>query len=315
MAEFRLVVKAPGYMNSVWSHHINKALFTLPAQRVFTRRSKIFTLGSCFAVEVRKVLKKKGIAVYPEFDKMPLQADRYRMGGLPDRENFNYYNTFSIEQELARAIGVWTPDEDDIWQIKDQWWESGECAFQDPYRRCVFGRTEGDLRKASSSLSEAVQAGVRNADGFLITLGLIEVWKKHNNHKVACMHPGYEFGGGESETYFHLSDYHENLENLEKIVSHLHQANPRAEIVFTVSPVPLGKTFTNNDVFTANMESKSLLRTAAAEVCRKHDHVHYFQSYDIANALRNIYVDDGRHVRPEVVSLIVNGFVDAFFAP
>ena len=175
-------------MNSMWSRHVNNALFTLPAQRIFTRNSKIFTLGSCFAVEVRKVLKKRKIAVYPEFEKMTLCADRYRIGGLPDRENFNYYNTFSIEQELARTIGAWNPEEDDIWQVDDHWWDSGEPVYQDPYRRCVFGRTEGDLRRASSQLSEAVQAGVRNADGFLITLGLIEVWKKHNNQNKSEKH-------------------------------------------------------------------------------------------------------------------------------
>lgn len=313
MSNFKLVVKDQGTANKYWSRFNEKFIQTIPLNPIFNTDSKIFTLGSCFAVEIRKVLKERGFSVFPRLDELELDPDRFLIGNLPDRENFNYYNTFSIEQEFARAVGLWQQQDDDYWQVEDNWW-GGDKAFQDPYRRCVFGKTLDDVRHATRLLDSVVHNGMKAADGFLITLGLIEVWKIKHNQRVACMEPGYNEGGGLDETEFYLSDFEENVRNLEHIVEHIGVLNPNANIVFTVSPVPLGRTFTDNDVYVANMESKSLLRTAAAQVCRRHNHVHYFQSYDICNAIKNPFIEDGRHVQPDVVKMIVNGFISSFFS-
>jgi GSCFA family len=91
--------------------------------------------------------------------------------------------------------------------------------------------------------------------------------------------------------------------------------NPAAHLILTVSPVPLGSTFAPGlDHAIANTESKSILRAVAGELVRKDDHVHYFHSYELVmHASRGeVFLDDGRHVRPEYVAGIMQDFEKAF---
>jgi hypothetical protein len=87
--------------------------------------------------------------------------------------------------------------------------------------------------------------------------------------------------------------------------------------VVTVSPVPLGSTYTAQDVVVANTESKSILRAVAARVCHEFPNVHYFPAYEMCivfeRSKRNdVYENDGRHVMPETVSEIISSFLEAF---
>ncbi len=70
--------------------------------------------------------------------------------------------------------------------------------------------------------------------------------------------PGrYEFG---------VLTYPEVMSALERIHRVLSEhGHTDVQILVTVSPVPLGATFTGTDVVLANTYSKSLLRTAAGE--------------------------------------------------
>ena len=69
-------------------------------------------------------------------------------------------------------------------------------------------------------------------------------------------------------------------------------------------------TFTKNDVYVANMESKSLLRAVAGQVCREEENVHYFPSFEIATALHGKgHNEDGRHVREQTVFEITSAFM------
>ena len=126
------------------------------------------------------------------------------------------------------------------------------------------------------------------------------------------MSPGYALGGGQDELEFHLSTVGENFENLKATVRLIRSVRPDAPIVFTVSPVPLTATFTQQDVFVANMESKSTLRVAAAEVCRSFEGVHYFPSYEVCTAIGDVYEADGRHIKRHVVQSIVKLFLAQF---
>ena len=66
----------------------------------------------------------------------------------------------------------------------------------------------------------------------------------------------------------------------------------------------LGATFTDADVFLATMESKSTLRAVAGQLAAEFDRVHYFPSYEICQ-MGNPFSPDGRHVRSDVVAMIV----------
>ena len=168
------------------------------------------------------------------------------------------------------------------------------------------------LNRATADLDACIRDGLLTADLFLITLGLTEVWQKTDNHRFVCANPGYMKGGGWFDTRFRLSTFEENHANLEKTVALIKEINPAARIVLTVSPVPLGGTFSSSDVLVANMESKSILRAAAGQICRTQEDAAYFPVYEMCNAIGDIYTEDGRHVRPEIVRDIVDTFCHSY---
>ncbi len=306
-------LKLAEVQNPLWKNYNESKTLTLPIYKHLNPDTKVFAMGSCFAVEIREALIKAGIDVYPKYKAIPIDHEEYIIGALPDRDNINYYHTFAIRQEFERYHDIWSQKENDYWKLKDRFWTTPQDdVFQDPYRRTVLGKTPELLNKANNLVTQCTQDGMESADLFLITLGLIEVWRKKDNGLFSCEFPGYNAGGGHTETEFHLSSFQENYENLKEIVRLIKLINPKATIVFTVSPVALGRTFTKNDVVTANTESKSLLRTAAGQVVREEENVFYFPSFEIANSLGEAtFKESGRHVKEDVVFAITEVFMQS----
>jgi hypothetical protein len=95
----------------------------------------------------------------------------------------------------------------------------------------------------------------------------------------------------------------------------LKQLNPRMQVVLTVSPVPLHRSFNQHDIFVNNMESKCTMRAVAAQICREFDWVHYFPSFEIVWGVgAAAYKDeDLLHVKEEVVGMIIDQFMVSHF--
>jgi len=294
----------------------NKTLTVLNNQK-FNMNQKYFTIGSCFAEEIRKAFTARNVLCYPEYKKIEIDPLRMRVDTLPHREHMNYYNTFSIRQELERAAGYWIQDEFDVWKLTGKKFVNGEFAntegevFQDPYRRLVFGDKIGDLHEALNQINQVMKDGIINADVFVMTLGMTEVFKKRNNGLVCNQVPVYGGGAGLRETYFYQSNFDENLENLRTTFRLLKELNSKVEVVLTVSPVPLHRSFNKNDIFVNNVESKATLRAVAAQICRELPWVHYFPSFEIVWGIGfSAYKDaDLLHVKEEIVKNIIDVFL------
>ncbi len=293
-----------------WADFFESQALTIKWDPFFSRQDKIFTIGSCFAEEVRAALTAQHLMMLPRYQDIPVDWSTCLVDTLPKRIHMNFYNTFSIRQEFERAAGEWTQDQDDYWTVNDNWW-SGEVAYQDPYRRGVYAISPEILLKTTDAINTCFAAGVRDADVFFITLGLTEVWRKKDNGLVACQRPGYQRGGGHSETEFHASTYEENYANMKRTMDIIFDTKPDARVVVTVSPVPLARTFTRNEIYVANMESKSTLRAVAGRICSEYKGVRYFPSYEMVTGvgLEAFQERDGRHVKPEIVERIMKAFV------
>lgn len=295
-----------------WRQFYEQRKISLPGRPLFRRSQKFFAMGSCFAAEIRGALSAMGVTVLPAYETIPLDDLRYQIDTIPAQMHMNYYNSFSIRQEFERCLGLWEQTRDDCWEVA-----RSPLPFQDPYRRLVFGKTREDLFEAIDRINRAVREGVERADVFLFTLGMTEVFRKHNDGRVACQKPAYLGGGGEAETALHLSTFQENYDNMARVAEIIHAVNPAAHIVLTVSPVPLERTFSGRDIYTANMEGKSTLRAVAGELARCDKRIVYLPSYELVTGMGEaaFRADDLRHVRPEVVNLITRAFVAAYFEP
>jgi hypothetical protein len=121
----------------------------------------------------------------------------------------------------------------------------------------------------SAKVSACIDQGLAAADVVILTLGLTECWRARSTGLFAALGPETDEDESFPLVEFHASGFAENLQNLLATVKAIWAAYPKKKIVLTVSPVPLGRTWTNEDVVRANAQSKATLRTVAGETCRR----------------------------------------------
>jgi hypothetical protein len=274
---------------------------------VLTPRDRVFTMGSCFAVEIRKALLARGFDTYPKYSTIEFNRERQTLAKLPERDNVNHYNTFVIRQEFELALGTSSyglGDLVDLGGAKTAPSSGKAFKWQDPYRKSVFATDDAAILDLSGKITGCIRSAIQTAEVYIITLGLTEVWKNNANGLFINQAPR----AVDDRVSFVESTYEQNHENIHRVAALIAEHYPHKRIILTVSPVPLSRTFTSNDIVVANMESKSILRAVAARVSKQMDNVTYWPSYEIALA-RDIFEDDGRHVRAEGIDLIVDQFL------
>lgn len=267
-----------------------KAQYSAASRPLIQKGTSIATIGSCFAAELAHGIERLG-----------LDGDMHPTG--------LFYNTASIRQEIERIFGGWPAyREEPYWHTSQGWVHP----FKDAKR--VF-QSEDALRSWSDGLDQRAEQLFRNADVIVVTLGLIEAWRNPKNGNVyrQITHPDV-FEALHAE-FFRLS-VAEMRDDLEHILGCV-QANTRAKLVVTVSPVPLHATLTPNDVRVANTESKSRIRAAVSEFVEAHPEVTYFHSYELVSTAEkqsDFMMEDGRHVHRHAVDYILSEFLRLFGA-
>lgn len=253
----------------------------LPERPPFTAESNLLTLGSCFAEELRKYLAEK--------------RRRSRLIFVPPGLN----NTFALRQFIA-------------WSLTGE--ASSEAYWYDEHDR------GGAVKWMPDREQEAYGRVFRSADGFVLTVGLAEVWEDSGTGGVFWR--GVPKGLYDEERHrCRVSTVEENAENLRAILALLRAQCGDRPIVLTLSPVPLKATFGDRSCITADCVSKSILRVAIDQVMADGlPGVHYWPSFEIVKWLgchlpQAMYGDDGnpRHVSRDTVALILDAFLEHYF--
>ena len=286
------------------SESLDQSPITFQRTPLIDKQSKVLALGSCFALRVKEWLLANGYAVLNEGDLPPTI--------FRDRREFDpriYYNTFCIRYEFERAAGDFIQADDDIWEPH----QNALRVYQDPYRRMLAAEDRQTLWQRIRQVDDQMRRHILEADCVIITLGLTEVFFQQHNGNAICAAPGYSGGGGIG-CEFRTTEYAENFNNMDRVVQILRQLNPKAQLIVTVSPVPLAATWAGIDHAIANTESKCILRAVAGALTRKYENVHYFHSFEmVLHAQRHeVFKEDARHVMPSYVAGIMADFQRAF---
>lgn len=263
-------------------------------ERWLDRQTRLLAIGSCFAVNFSRWISLHDVTVY-------------RPGwGL-------HYNPLSILAELRRAAGDPAPEV--LWRS-----ETPEgVVWIDGMRHMVTGTTREELLANRAAIATLGVEAFREANAFLITLGLSEVWEERIDDTWVTLNrtPPDDI----REPGRHRSRFLSAVEAraaIAGIVDLIRQHRGRTvPIVFTVSPVPLKETFSMPDSRVANVRSKAVLVTALQEVLdeRPGDGVSYFPAYEVfwgGQRGPGLWQRDGRHPMPEAIVTACRHFVDAF---
>jgi hypothetical protein len=243
----------------------------MPKQPFVGKDTKLVAFGSCFASNISNYLHKRG---YNVLTKRESKSYVTTMGD-------GIVNTFAILQQFKWAWLNHVP--------KGSFWHGYEAE--------EFGYDD-EIRLQTKALFD-------EADVFIITLGLSEIWYDEPTGEVfwrAVPEDKYDA----KRHKFRVSTVEENKRNILEIHSLIRRFRPDAKIVITVSPIPLTATFRPVTCISANAVSKAVLRVAVDEVIRevqpKDSNLFYFPSYDVVMfAFDNQWTEDRRHVYPHVL--------------
>jgi hypothetical protein len=274
--------------------------------------TKVATAGSCFAQHIARYLKNSGFNYYVAEAGHPVLPEAVRSAnnyGLFSARYGNIYTARQLLQLFERAYGLFKPVED-CWKVADD-------VFLDPFRPTAQPGgfiSEQEMRLDRKQHLAAVRNMFETLDVFVFTLGLTECWVSRADGAVFPICPGVE--GGEFNKSRHLfvnETVDDVVGEMSAFLMHLARVNPRAQVILTVSPVPLAATARRDQhVLTATTYSKSVLRVAAEMLVSRFQHVHYFPSYEIITGPFSrgaYYADDLRNVLEDGVSHVMGLFM------
>lgn len=312
--EFARARVSLGEPNAYWKASERGRKLQIRKTPIIHRDTRIFAIGSCFALEIRHELDRRGFNVFPKYAEIEFDPTSQIISSLPDRDNINHYDTFTIRQEFEKAFGAPAQELSDFWQIRGRSINKvigRETVWQDPYRKNIYAADPEGIVDLSRKLDAKIRDGILAADVYIITLGLIETWRNRANGLHACSYPGTGGGGGAEQAELHVAGFAENYENMRRVCELIFSRFPEKNIILTVSPVALEQTFRDLDVVIANHESKCTLRAVAGQICREFPRVHYLPSYELFS-YHDLFHDNGRHATRDGVEVVLDLFSKAF---
>ncbi len=259
-------------------------------------------MGSCFARNLNRWLNFHGY------------TDRHMPWDI-------LYNPFAIQKELERLYDPAIADQA-AQNVLHEASSTGDERYRDPWRTWYASSTKQELAQANQDFDTRVLNFLRDSNGFLITLGLVEVWSPNDNPNVVLNHvPVGSIRRGEKNWAPRLASTTEVYQSLEATVDVIRKnVTPDGPITFTLSPVPLKFTASKLSIREANNRSKATLAVALGELALNRSDVEYFPSYEIVQALaeqsdRKVWQADGRHVSAEVVDIVARTFLKSHGQP
>lgn len=260
--------------------------------------ARIFAIGSCFAVNIAKYLSILG------YDVPSYRPDLY----------MNRHNPAQIYEELVFAKenylkGGFDPETAEIFCINT---DGGECYELDRPHFMLIDKNE--FIKRRKELYDIFSAAF-TADYAIITLGMIESWYYTVNKVHLARMPlnlGQKYGWDDFKV--ERLTFAESYDFVRSTIEIIRELNPDCKVLITTSPIPMSRTFTDNDIIIANNHSKSVLRAVCGEISQNIAGVDYFPSYEICTLSKGqgVWEDDKQHVTSAFVGKIVRHVMKSY---
>jgi tetratricopeptide (TPR) repeat protein len=282
-----------------------------------SREDKVFTMGSCFAREIEQRLAEMGFDV--PMMAIQMTPEERGLSGRNANSIVNKYTVHSIANEMTWALdepGIHRNSGGEEVPLEKLLLDLNGDAWVDPHLK--GSRYAGAFDSVANRRARIEQATreLASCRVIVITLGLVEAWFDHDTRLYLNGRPPPDtLSKYPSRFELHVLGYDDILEQLERIYGLLKEkGRPEFRMLVTVSPVPLAATFRGEDALCANTYSKSVQRAAVEAFRLSHDNVDYFPSYEIVTLTerRRAYWTDNIHVRPDIVSTIMERVVRGY---
>lgn len=265
-----------------------------------SKAHKLVSAGSCFAQHIGKWLTEN---------------------------QYNYIRSQINSEEISSfAFGnIYTPASLTQWFLKSETELSEFSVFLDekngrwydlllPNLNATGYTSKEDLLDLRKRVISEAKSNLENANFFIFTLGLIEIWIDGNGVCYPVC-PGLKLGDFDNNKYsLKVFNYFEIYNDVILLLEEIKKINPRINFILTVSPVPLTATATDQHILKANTYSKSVLRAVAGELSEIRSDVDYFPSFDlITTPLQNDFrfLENRRTVSKRGVAFVMKHWADS----
>ncbi|WP_334050865.1 GSCFA domain-containing protein [Alteromonas gracilis] len=269
----------------------------------FNKDTSFFTIGSCFARNVENYLMQKKV---PLLSKMPNVSGEYFAAGGKDRSGYQNVYTPGSVLEASRLVAL----EDRSHAIAEV-----NGLYYDLITHGLKGLEEANAVAIREAMLDVYQ-NIKHTDVMVITLGYTEAWYYKPANAWVNQSPANPKLRALSEDFeLVVFDFEKTKIIIEEALSNFRKVNANIKFVITVSPVPLGSTFTEDHILVANQRSKSTLHTVAHQLTSTFNDVDYFPSYEIVSlSNREIaFEEDNIHVRSTMVAKVMDCFFKQYF--
>ena len=242
--------------------------------------SRIVTLGSCFAEVMGQRLAENKLSVQNPFGTI--------------------FNPVSLVKLLTMALNGTAPDENRYLERDGVW-------LHYDFHSSFYASSMTDLRSLLMQTLTQTANAIRQADFLLLTLGTAMVYRHVETGKVVAN--CHKMPGALFEKYLYGYDY--LLDDMKRLLKTLNKANPKLNVVLTVSPVRHTR-----DTLPMNSVSKATLRTVAHELTTWNKRVQYFPAFEIVtDDLRDyrFYEADMIHPNAQAHDYIFGKFAESAF--
>lgn len=243
------------------------------------KNTRVATAGSCFAQHISRRISRSGYRYLVTEDGSHLPEEERANGnyGLFPARFGNIYTPVQLLQLFQECFGQRS--------TRAEAWQRPDGRYVDPVRQQVdpsgFATPDCVADDRARHLAHVRQM-FEQMDVFIFTLGLTEAWRCKADGTVFSSAPGVVGGTFDAARHEFVNfSLQQTDAALREFLAGLRQVNPAAQVLLTVSPVPLMATFTDRSVLVANSYSKSVLRVAAEMAVQDHAWVDYFASYEI----------------------------------
>ena len=266
---------------------------------IFNTETKITTVGSCFAREILNFLYKNG------FNTINIKKEK---GSEFVKNTFEtIYNVRGILQQFER---IYNPELYTDFFIKDS-------LLFDAYRLHKNGfKNEQDLISSNNQYVQNIHQTILKADVIIITLGLTECFVSGSGLVYHSDHTSLIKKRRDPHTNFKSLSVEEIELDIQKMINIIKEINQQIKIIFTLSPVPLIRTFSDFDAITGNNISKFSQYISLSEIVRQNsENVWYFPSFEFVWQFgKEAFMADNRHIRENLINSIMIEFTKCFFS-
>lgn len=264
-----------------------------------TPETRVFAIGGEFARQLEAGLAAAGVQV----SSVDRASQLVEVRTNPRHGLLNKLTPPAIQQELDWAAGQRFP-EAALLPAGPDW--------VDP---CLPDRAPAGpmpmIRGRRAALAEYFGRAF-SSEVVLLDLDRVEAWYDRRTRLALHGTPNPRAYANDSARFaFKRVGVEEAIATLRGICTLLKRRNDAQKIVLTVSPVPVERTYTADDVIVANAISKSALHAAAVAVASSMSDVDYFPAYEAVTTSdpARAWAEDRRTVSAELVEAVVEAFM------